>query len=199
MNVLDTPLPGVLVIEPRVFSDDRGFFLETYQRLRYAQSGIAADFVQDNWSHSQHATLRGLHYQLTRPQAKLVSVVSGCVFDVAVDLRRHSPTFGQWFGTTLSSENRRQLFVPVGCAHGFLVTSQAADFQYKCTDIYHPDGERTLLWNDPEIGIDWPLEQLSPPDREPVISDKDRHGTPLADADCFDDTVRGDTPGSADA
>ena len=186
MNVLETPLVGVLVIEPRVFEDQRGFFLETYQQPRFSEAGIDIPFVQDNWSHSTRGTLRGLHYQLSHPQAKLVQVVTGSVFDVAVDLRRESPSFGQWYGTTLSQENHRQLLIPPGCAHGFLVTSDSADFQYKCSDIYHPESERTLLWNDPEIGIEWPLQC------DPILSEKDRAGLPLAQADCFETT---DPPG----
>ncbi|MBO11244.1 MAG: dTDP-4-dehydrorhamnose 3,5-epimerase [Planctomycetaceae bacterium] len=190
MNVLETPLVGVLVIEPRVFEDQRGFFLETYQQTRFSEAGIDIAFVQDNWSHSTRGTLRGLHYQLSRPQAKLVQVVTGSVFDVAVDLRRESPSFGQWYGTTLSQENHRQLLIPRGCAHGFLVTSDSADFQYKCSDIYHPESERTLLWNDPDIGIEWPLQC------DPILSAKDRAGLPLARAECFETTGPG-VPGDA--
>ena len=189
MNVHETPLIGVLVIEPRVFEDQRGFFLETYQQPRFSEAGIDIPFVQDNWSHSTRGTLRGLHYQLSHPQAKLVQVVTGSVFDVAVDLRRESPSFGQWYGTTLSQENHRQLLIPIGCAHGFLVTSDTADFQYKCSDIYHPESERTLLWNDPAIGIDWPLAD------DPILSEKDRDGVLLAEADCYDMTP--DNPAGA--
>ena len=189
MKVHETPLPGVLVIEPRVFEDERGFFLETYQQPRFTEVGIDETFVQDNWSRSIRGTLRGLHYQLERPQAKLVQVVAGSVFDVAVDLRRNSPAFGQWFGITLSSDNHSQLLIPVGCAHGFLVTSDTADFQYKCSDIYHPESERTLLWNDPAIGIEWPLSG------DPTLSEKDRHGTLLAEADCYNTTP--DSPAGA--
>ncbi len=189
MNVHETPLIGVLVIEPRVFEDQRGFFLETHQQQRFADAGIDVSFVQDNWSRSTRGTLRGLHYQITHPQAKLVQVVTGSVFDVVVDLRRDSPTFGRWYGTTLSEENHRQLLIPAGCAHGFLVTSDSADFQYKCSDTYHPESERTLLWNDPAIGIEWPLED------EPILSEKDREGVPLAEAECFE--VAGDgNPGA---
>jgi len=180
MNVQQTPLPGVLVIEPHVYEDERGFFLETYQQPRFAEAGINLTFVQDNWSRSSRGTLRGLHYQISHPQAKLVQVVAGSVFDVAVDLRRNSPTFGRWYGTTLSAENHRQLLIPAGFAHGFLTTSDTADFQYKCSEVYHRQSEQTLLWNDPAIGIEWPLEG------EPLLSEKDRQGVPLSEAECFD-------------
>jgi len=183
MKVHQTPLPGVLVIEPCVYEDERGFFLETYQQRRFAEARIDVTFVQDNWSRSTRGTLRGLHYQIAHPQAKLVQVVSGSVFDVAVDLRRDSPTFGRWYGTTLSAENHRQLLIPVGFAHGFLTTSDSADFQYKCSEIYHRQSERTLLWNDPEIGIEWPLEG------EPLLSEKDTQGKRLSEAECFDLTA----------
>ena len=185
MNVHETPLAGLLVIEPRVFEDQRGFFLETYRQQRFAEAGIDVSFVQDNWSRSTRGTLRGLHYQLSFPQAKLVQVISGSVFDVAVDLRRDSSSFGRWYGTTLSEQNHRQLLIPAGCAHGFLVTSDSADFQYKCSEVYHPESERTLLWNDPAIGIEWPLSG------DPVLSEKDREGLPLAEAECFDGTAAG--------
>ena len=180
MNVQQTPLPGVLIIEPHVYEDERGFFLETYQQPRFAEAGINLTFVQDNWSRSSRDTLRGLHYQISHPQAKLVQVVAGSVFDVAVDLRRNSPTFGRWYGTTLSAENHRQLLIPAGFAHGFLTTSDTADFQYKCSEVYHRQSEQTLLWNDPAIGIEWPLEG------EPLLSEKDRQGMPLSEAECFD-------------
>jgi len=183
MKVHQTPLPGVLVIEPRVYEDERGFFLETYQQRRFTEARIDVTFVQDNWSRSTRGTLRGLHYQIAHPQAKLVQVVAGSVFDVAVDLRRDSPTFGRWYGTTLSAENHRQLLIPVGFAHGFLTTSDSADFQYKCSEIYHHQSERTLLWNDPEIGIEWPLEG------EPLLSEKDTQGKRLSEAECFDLTA----------
>ena len=185
MNVHETPLAGMLVIEPRVFEDQRGFFLETYRQQRFAEAGIDVSFVQDNWSRSTRGTLRGLHYQLSFPQAKLVQVISGSVFDVAVDLRRDSSSFGRWYGTTLSEQNHRQLLIPAGCAHGFLVTSDSADFQYKCSEVYHPESERTLLWNDPAIGIEWPLSG------DPVLSEKDREGLPLAEAEYFDGTAAG--------
>ena len=188
MQLHNTPLDGLLVIEPRVFEDDRGFFLETYQAERFANAGIDLAFVQDNWSRSTRGTLRGLHYQITFPQAKLVQVTSGSVFDVAVDLRRHSPTFGHWYGTILSDSNRRQLLIPAGCAHGFLTTSDSADFLYKCTEFYHPESEHTLLWNDPAIGIEWPL------DGQPTLSEKDQQGVLLAEAECYD-AAHGDDSG----
>lgn len=166
MKVTETTLPGVLLIEPNVFRDQRGLFWETYHAERYAKFGIPS-FVQDNSSRSIRHTLRGLHYQLHRPQGKLVWVTRGEVFDVAVDIRKTSPTFGRWLGVTLSSEAPRQLYIPPGFAHGFCVTSESADFAYKCTDVYVPGDERGLLWNDPELGIQWPVA-------EPLLSDKDR-------------------------
>ncbi len=192
MDVHHTPLPGVLLIAPRVFDDPRGFFLETWQRRRFLDCGIAVDFVQDNWSHSSRGTLRGLHYQLQHPQSKLVQVIHGAVFDVAVDLRRDSSAFGRWYGVELTAENHRQLLIPAGCAHGFLVTSDSADFLYKCSDIYHPDSEQTLLWNDPDLGIDWPLEG------DPVLSDKDSHGLRLGDAACYATSPVADEGASGD-
>ncbi|MGR3274579.1 dTDP-4-dehydrorhamnose 3,5-epimerase [Acaryochloris marina NIES-2412] len=166
MNVIETSLPGVLVIEPRVFSDQRGFFLETYHRQRYKTSGIDEVFVQDNHSRSAHRTLRGLHYQLRYPQGKLVRVSSGEVFDVAVDIRKGSPYFGQWFGEYLSSENNKQMYVPPGFAHGFCVLSETADFIYKCSDFYNPADEQGVAWDDPALAIDWPIDQ-------PILSNKD--------------------------
>jgi len=174
MNVITTDLPGVLLIEPKVFGDHRGFFLETFQQERYRRAGIALPFVQDNHSRSRRGVLRGLHFQLRHPQGKLVQVMRGAVFDVAVDIRRGSPTFGQWAGVRLSSENHRQFYVPPDFAHGFCVLSDTALFSYKCTDYYHPETEASILWNDPEIGIDWPV-------REPALSDKDREAPPLRD------------------
>ena len=179
MRVEPTSVPGVMIIEPRVFTDARGFFMETYHRARFTEAGLAHEFVQDNQSHSVRGTLRGLHYQIQHPQGKLIRVVRGEVFDVAVDLRRSRPTFGRWIGVYLSEENKRQLYVPPGFAHGFCVVSDEADFFYKCTDYYHPEFERTVLWNDPDLGIDWPV-------REPVVSEKDRRGSPLAEAEVFD-------------
>ena len=153
MKILETPLPGVMVFEPIRFGDNRGFFLETHREDIFKQAGITARFVQDNHSRSTKGVLRGLHYQLVQPQGKLVRVATGSVFDVAVDVRRGSPTFGDWFGTTLDDENMRMMYVPPGFAHGFIVLSESADFMYKCTDYYHPESEQGILWNDPNIGI----------------------------------------------
>jgi dTDP-4-dehydrorhamnose 3,5-epimerase len=166
MNVYKTPLDGMLILEPRVFDDDRGFFIETYNEKRYQDAGIPVSFVQDNLSFSRKDTLRGLHYQHPHDQAKLVHVLKGHVFDVTVDIRYGSPTFGRWFGVHLSDENVRQLFVPAGLAHGFCVVSDTALFSYKCSDFYAPECERGVLWSDPDLGIDWPVE-------EPILSDKD--------------------------
>ena len=166
MKVLTTSLPGVLLFEPRAFGDERGFFLETFQSQRYREAGVTLPFVQDNWSRSIQGTLRGLHFQEPRPQGKLVMVTRGSVFDVAVDIRRGSPTFGQWVGVELSDENRRQLWVPPGFAHGFCVTSEVADFLYKCTDVYFPEGDGGIAWNDPDLGIAWPV-------KSPLLSKKD--------------------------
>lgn len=170
----ETPLPGVLVIEPKVHKDERGFFLETYQSKRFAEAGIDAVFVQDNHSKSVHGTLRGLHANTRHPQAKLVRVLEGEVFDVAVDIRRDSPTFGKWFGVTLSAENFRQIWVPEGFAHGFYVLSEVAQVEYKVTDYYDPGGDIYIAWNDPAIGIDWPL------DGDPILSARDAEAQPLA-------------------
>lgn len=167
MKVTEIGIPGVLLIEPKVFEDDRGFFMETYHAERYARHGITGKFVQDNHSKSVKGTLRGLHYQLGRPQGKLVRVIQGEVFDVAVDVRKGSPHFGKWVGMILSSENKRQLFIPEGFAHGFCVTSETAEFLYKCTDFYAPEEERGIRWNDPGLAINWPV-------KNPVISEKDR-------------------------
>lgn len=156
MRVLEAPLAGVLVIEPRVHGDARGFFLETWRADRYAAAGLPPAFVQDNHSLSARHTLRGLHWQWRRPQGKLIRVVEGAIFDVAVDLRIESPTFGQWYGVELSAENFRQMYVPPSFAHGFCVTSDVAQVEYKCTDYYDPDGESGLMWNDPELAIAWP-------------------------------------------
>lgn len=172
------------MIEPRVFADDRGFFMETYQRQKFRENGIKADFVQDNHSHSRRGTLRGLHYQLKQPQGKLVRVVAGEVYDVCVDLRRGSPTFGQWTGYTLSAENKRQLWIPPGFAHGFYVLSEWADVIYKATQFYAPEWERTLLWNDPDLGIEWPLVG----GKMPIISAKDAKGIPLKKAEVYEQT-----------
>lgn len=172
MNVVETELPGVLLIEPDVFGDARGFFMESWNGARYEEHGITDHFVQDNLSFSARGVLRGLHFQNPRSQGKLVSVLQGEVFDVAVDIRVGSPTFGGWTGSTLSAENRCQLWVPPGFAHGFLVTGEHALFSYKCTDYYAPEYDRSILWNDPEIGIRWPVET-------PSLSDKDRAAPPL--------------------
>ena len=180
MQVHTTEIPGVLVIEPRVFEDARGFFKETYERNRYSEAGIGDEFVQDNISHSTRGTLRGLHYQIQHPQGKLVHVFFGEVFDVAVDVRRGCATFGRWVGVNLSAENHRQLYIPPGFAHGFYVLSDRAGLSYKCTDFYHPEHERTLIWNDSQVGIDWPL------DREPLLSEKDARGLPLEEIECYE-------------
>jgi dTDP-4-dehydrorhamnose 3,5-epimerase len=166
MNVIATDLPGVLILEPRRFRDDRGFFFESFNEVRYAEAGLPSRFAQDNVSYSGPGVLRGLHYQLPNAQGKLVSVLRGEVFDVTVDIRKGSPTFGQWVGTTLSFENGRQLYIPEGFAHGFLVTGDCAVFHYKCTASYDPKSEGSIRWDDPAIGIDWPLKavRLSPKD-----------------------------------
>lgn len=166
MNVIKTKLPGVLLIEPEVFGDHRGFFKENYQTERYAEVGIDQAFVQDNHSRSQQGVLRGLHLQKTRPQGKLVSCSLGVVYDVAVDVNPMSDTFGQYVGVELTGDNHRQLWIPPGYAHGFCVLSDVADFQYKCTELYFPEDEGGLLWNDPEVAIDWPIEK-------PALSEKD--------------------------
>ena len=178
MQFLPTALAGVVVIEPKVFEDDRGFFMESYHRPKFSAAGIDVEFVQDNHSRSRRGVLRGLHYQLKHPQGKLIRVIQGEIYDVAVDLRRSSPTFGSWCGCELSDRNRRQMYVPLGFAHGFCVTSEAAEVIYKCTEIYHPEDEHTLLWNDPALGITWPLAQ-------PTISPKDERGLPLSAAPCY--------------
>ena len=166
MNVVETQLPGVLIIEPKVFGDHRGFFKETFQIERYQEAGIDLPFVQDNHSRSQRGVLRGLHWQKTRPQGKLVSCLLGTVFDVTVDVNPSSETFGTYVGVELSAENHRQLWIPPGYAHGFCVLSETADFQYKCTDLYFPEDEGGLIWNDPELSIEWPVES-------PSLSEKD--------------------------
>ena len=174
MNISRFEIPGLLLIKPKVFEDDRGFFMETYHAERYAEHGLPTDFVQDNHSSSAKGTLRGLHYQLGRPQGKLVRVTKGEVFDVAVDVRRGSPHFGKWIGVTLSAENKHQFYIPEGFAHGFCVTSESADFLYKCTDYYAPEEERGIIWNDPDISIDWPI-------KEPILSGKDSSNNCLKD------------------
>jgi len=179
MNVLKTKLHDCVIIEPKVFGDERGFFLETFQAERYAElAGITLPFVQDNYSRSLKAVLRGLHYQKTKPQGKLVRVVRGEVYDVAVDIRQDSTTFGQWEGVILSEENNRQFWVPPGFAHGFLVLSDTADFEYKCTDYYDPSDEGSILWNDPELAITWPTSS-------PIVSAKDEIALPMRHIECL--------------
>jgi dTDP-4-dehydrorhamnose 3,5-epimerase len=180
MQVTPTSIPDVKVVEPKVFGDDRGFFFESWNRRALAAAGIDADFVQDNHSRSRRGVLRGLHYQIEHAQGKLVRCAIGEVYDVVVDLRRSSPTFARWVGLTLSAENRRMLWVPPGFAHGFLVVSESADFLYKTTDYWYPQHERTLLWNDPALGVEWPH------DGAPLLAAKDAAGTPLAAADLYD-------------
>jgi dTDP-4-dehydrorhamnose 3,5-epimerase len=181
MKFVKTPIQGAWLIEPQVFGDARGFFMETWQAHRFAEAGISASFVQDNHSRSKQWTLRGLHFQVARTQGKLVRVASGSVFDVVVDLRRSSPSFGAWWGVELSAENYRMLWVPPGLAHGILVTSPSADFLYKCTDFYSPPDERTLAWDDPALGVQWPL----PAGVIPEVSAKDARGQSFADAEKF--------------
>jgi len=181
MKFIDTPLKDVKLIEPQVFGDARGFFLETWQVEKFAAAGISAGFVQDNHSRSAQWTLRGLHFQVMHPQGKLVRVTRGSVYDVMVDLRRGSPSFGTWWGVELSEENHRMLWVPPGLAHGILVTSPIADFLYKCTDLYSPAHERTLMWNDAKLGVQWPL----PPGVEPKLSAKDAQGASFAEVETF--------------
>ncbi len=166
MNVLTCSIPGLLIIEPKVFGDARGFFVETWNRRRYHAAGLDQDFVQDNVSFSRRGILRGLHFQNPKPQGKLLQVLQGEVFDVAVDIRRSSPTFGKWHGLTLSGENKQQFYIPPGFAHGFAVLSGTAYFQYKCTEFYSPKDEMAIRWDDPEIGIEWPV-------KEPLLSERD--------------------------
>jgi dTDP-4-dehydrorhamnose 3,5-epimerase len=182
MQFTPTEIPEVVLIEPRVYGDERGFFMETFHAARFAEQGIPVDFVQDNHSGSGQGTLRGLHYQLRQAQGKLIRVVAGEVFDVAVDLRRSSPTCGRWVGQTLSAINKQQLWIPPGFAHGFYVTSAWAEVVYKATDFYAPEWERTLLWNDAQLGVDWPLIH----GELPVLSAKDANGSPLAEADFYE-------------
>jgi dTDP-4-dehydrorhamnose 3,5-epimerase len=179
MKATPTALPEVLLIEPRVFGDARGFFFESYNRRALAAAGVPEEFVQDNHSRSKRGVLRGLHYQVQHAQGKLVRVTEGEVFDVVVDLRRSSPTFTRWVGVSLSAENRHMLWIPPGFAHGFLVVSDVAEFLYKTTDYWYPEFERTLLWNDPAIGIDWPLTET------PTLAAKDAAGMPLAQAEVY--------------
>ena len=181
MEFVPTRLPEVILIKPRVFGDERGFFLETWKEKRFAVAGIDAHFVQDNHSHSVRHTLRGLHFQILQPQGKLVRVAQGAVYDVAVDMRRSSPRFGQWVGVELSSENHHMLWVPPGFAHGYLALSERADFLYKCTDYYAPKHERAVRWDDPSIGVAWPLTRGA----APTVSPKDALAPLLAEAETF--------------
>ena len=180
MDVLTCAIQGPLVIEPKVFGDDRGFFLESWNRAAFAEAGLEMKFVQDNHSRSSKGVLRGMHFQQPRPQGKLVRVVSGAVYDVAVDLRRSSPDFGKWVGVELSAANKRMFWVPEGFAHGFLTLEDGTDFLYKCTAPYAPQHEHSLAWDDPDVGIEWPLDGL-----EPQLSAKDRSGMPLAEIEGF--------------
>jgi dTDP-4-dehydrorhamnose 3,5-epimerase len=177
MKFLPTPLLGVILIEPHVFRDERGFFLETYHRDRYVAGGITAVFLQDNHSRSVGGTLRGLHAQIARPQGKLIRVIEGEIYDLALDIRRGSPTFGQSYGVFLSAANFQQLYIPPGFAHGFYVISAVAQVEYKCTDFYDPESEIAIRWDDPELGIDWPLD----PGQRPILSAKDRAARPLGE------------------
>jgi len=179
MKRIATPVKDLVLLEPKVFGDDRGFFFESYNRRTLAELGIEEDFVQDNHSRSRRGVLRGLHYQIRNIQGKLVRAVAGEIYDVAVDLRRSSPTFGQWHGVLLSADNKLQFYVPPGFAHGFLVVSPVAEVLYKATDFYAPEHERCILWNDPQLAIQWPLE------KEPVLSAKDREGASFSEAPLF--------------
>ncbi len=181
-----TKIPDIILIKPQVHQDDRGFFMETYQAQRFGAAGLPFIYVQDNQSGSQHGILRGLHYQIRQAQGKVVRVVVGEIFDVAVDLRRWSATFGTWVGVNLSAESKDQLWVPPGFAHGFYVISDWAELVYKTTDFYAPKWERTLLWNDPSLSIDWPI----PAGEEPILSLKDKQGTPLAEAETYEQEIK---------
>jgi len=175
-NFTKTSIDGVIIIEPTVFGDERGYFMETYQKEEFKQLGLDVDFVQDNQSSSHKGVLRGLHFQYTQPQGKLVRVISGEVFDVAVDLRKNSPTYGKWEGVTLSADNKKQFYIPPGFAHGFVVLSDSAEFTYKCTDYYKADDEGGIQWDDPEIGINWPIDDID----EIILSEKDKKWKPLS-------------------
>jgi dTDP-4-dehydrorhamnose 3,5-epimerase len=181
---IKTAIPDVILIEPKVFEDPRGYFFESYQKIRFTEAGIPWEFVQDNQSRSQRGILRGLHYQIRQPQGKLVRVIAGEIFDVAVDIRRNSPTFGRWVGDYLSAGNKRMIWVPAGFAHGFYVTSPEAEVIYKTTDYYALQWERTIAWNDPTIGIDWPIGNVPP-----ILSAKDAAGKLLAEAEVYEDTL----------
>ncbi|MEK6753846.1 MAG: dTDP-4-dehydrorhamnose 3,5-epimerase [Chloroflexota bacterium] len=182
MEFAPTKIPDVVILTPNVFGDPRGFFMETYRDSEFTEAGIGQKFVQENHSASQKGVLRGLHYQIRQAQGKLMRAIAGEIFDVAVDIRRSSPTFGQWVGIILSAENKLQLWIPPGFAHGFYVLSENAEVTYKVTDYYAPEWDRSILWSDPQIGIDWPLLDGSPPS----LSAKDINGKPLAEADLFD-------------
>jgi len=180
MKIIETSIPDVLIFEPAVHGDDRGYFMETFRHSVFAERGIDVSFVQDNQSKSVQGTLRGLHYQLQHPQGKLARIISGEVFDVAVDLRKGSKTFGHWVGVILSADNKKQLWIPPGFAHGFYVISESAELLYKCTDYYHPDDDHSLSWNDEQLAIDWPLVT-----DEPLLSKKDKQATYLAEAPVY--------------
>ena len=182
MKISPTKISEVLVLEPDVYADERGYFMETFRSSYLTNHGVELNFVQDNQSQSRIGTLRGLHYQLEFPQGKLVRVISGTVFDVAVDIRKSSSTFGNWVGETLSAENKKQLWIPPGFAHGFLVLSNSAELFYKCTEYYHPEDDHSLLWNDPAVGIEWPLQN-----REPILSEKDRIAQCLSQIPVYSD------------
>jgi dTDP-4-dehydrorhamnose 3,5-epimerase len=181
MKITHTKIPDVILLEPKIFGDERGFFMETWQQKEFNEQVAEYSFVQDNHSKSSMGILRGLHYQIKQPQGKLVRVVQGAVFDVIVDMRKSSPTFGQWVGYELSAENHRMLWVPPGFAHGFYVMSETAEFVYKCTDYYAPEFERSLAWDDPTVGIEWPIKN----GKTPLLSEKDANGDLLDDADTF--------------
>lgn len=181
MQFIPTKIPDVLLIQPKVFGDDRGYFMEVWEQRKFAAAGVDANFVQDNYSRSVKGTLRGLHYQIKQSQGKLVRVTVGEVFDVAVDIRKSSPTFGQWVGAVLSAENKQQLWVPPGFAHGFAVLSETAEFFYKCTDFYAPEYERSIIWNDADLGIDWPIEDP----QSLILSPKDKAGVAFKAAEVY--------------
>lgn len=181
MQIYQTAIPDLMIIEPKVFGDERGFFLELFHHDKFSAADLPTNFVQDNLSRSKRGTLRGLHYQIEQPQGKLVRALAGDIYDVAVDLRQSSPAFGQWVGVELTAESHRMAYIPPGCAHGFVVLSETADFFYKCTDTYAPEHERTLLWNDESVGIDWPIDDPA----ALVLSEKDKQGTPFAQAEYY--------------
>ncbi len=182
MNTVVTEFPGLVVLEPRLFEDARGYFMETFQGERFKAAGLPVYFPQDNHSLSHKNVIRGLHYQIEHPQGKLVRAVRGDVFDVAVDLRRNSPRFGRWFGIYLTASNRKQIYIPPGFAHGFCAVSDEAEVVYKCTDVYCPSAERTILWNDPQLAIRWPIA-------DPILAEKDRRGLRFCEASCYGDAV----------